>query len=86
MEGLSKLFHQAKQRGVFKGITIRGLICISHLLFVDDILIFFYYDGSKTEITKLKEIMGLFAEASGTILNDKNCYVSYMNLNIESTN
>ena len=50
-EGLSMLIKDAKRKGDLKGIRISKSFYISHLLFVDDILIF--CNGSLREAEKL---------------------------------
>lgn len=49
VEGLSQLILVAIKRGEFKGIEIAINLFITHLLFVDDILLF--CDGSWGELT-----------------------------------
>jgi hypothetical protein len=39
-EGLSNLNQNAKRSGMFKGLQIFGLDFLTHLLFVDDVIIF----------------------------------------------
>ena len=40
IEGLSRSISLAKERGVIKGVIIAGNLSLTHLLFVDDVLIF----------------------------------------------
>jgi hypothetical protein len=60
-EGLSRALKATTTNDSFKGILIGNSCYVSHLLFVDDILIF--CDGSKHMVDKLKEILDLFCTA-----------------------
>jgi len=40
MEGLSRLLTNERNQGIFKGVKILANIVLSHLLFIDDVLIF----------------------------------------------
>ena len=53
------------------------------MLFVDDILIFF--NGSVRDITKLKNTLSLFIEATYIMCNLRKSTFSYMNLDQEAT-
>ena len=67
VEGLSHFIDQAKRRGGFKGVPISNALYLSHLLFVDDILIF--YDGSRRDIDKLCDGIDLLQVATGMVIN-----------------
>jgi hypothetical protein len=58
VEGLSRALEEAKRQGEFQGIYISQNLQITHLLFVDDVLIFF--NGSRGDADKLNEILELF--------------------------
>jgi hypothetical protein len=58
VESLSHFLTEAKTTGTFRGIKISSVLHISHLLFVDDILIF--CDGSRRDTDKLCEGLTLF--------------------------
>jgi hypothetical protein len=58
---------EAKVGGRFSGIKISNGLAITHLLFVDDILIF--CDGSKRDADLLSEGLTLFKLATGMIIN-----------------
>eukprot|EP00253_Pinus_taeda_P025314 PITA_25314 len=62
-EGLSQLIQKAKREGKVKGLEVAINMFISHLLFVDDILIF--SSGNSNEIKELKNIFDLFMKAIG---------------------
>eukprot|EP00253_Pinus_taeda_P006494 PITA_06494 len=66
-EGLSQLIHKARREGKVKGIEVATNLFISHLLFVDDILIFTSIE--QIEIKELKIILELFMKATGMQIN-----------------
>ena len=66
-EGLSRALRGARADGRFTGIQIAPNLNITHLLFVDDVLIF--CSGSKGESKVLKEILDLFSKATGMEIN-----------------
>ena len=66
-EGLSQLIYAAKRRGDINGIEVDINLQITHLLFVDDILLF--SSGSRSEIGTLKQIIDLFLTTTGVIIN-----------------
>jgi hypothetical protein len=64
---LSRLIKEASKNGSFKGVNIGTTCNITHLLFVDDILIF--YEGTRRVIEKFKGILDLFCKATSMIIN-----------------
>eukprot|EP00253_Pinus_taeda_P004076 PITA_04076 len=66
-EGLSRLIHKARRAEKIKGIEVAINLFISHLLFVDDILIF--SNGSHIELKEYKSIFDLFLKATGMQIN-----------------
>lgn len=66
-EGLSHLIRSAKREGAVKGLEVAVNMFITHLLFVDDILLF--TNGSLNEIKELKNILDLFMKATGMQIN-----------------
>eukprot|EP00253_Pinus_taeda_P029580 PITA_29580 len=66
-EGLSRLIHNARRSNKIKGIEVAINLYISHLLFVDDILIF--SNGSHNELKELRDIFDLFMKATGMLIN-----------------
>lgn len=66
-EGLSQLILEAKREGLVKGLEVAVNLYISHLLFVDDILLF--TNGNLNEIKDLKNILDLFMKATGMQVN-----------------
>ena len=67
-EGLSRYLKDAVSRGGFGGIRLRGGLTITHLLFVDDILIF--CNGSRGDTECLVAGLNLFKRATGMIINE----------------
>lgn len=61
-EGLNQLLLKAKREGSIKGLEVVINLFITHLLFLDNILLFF--NGSLTEFKKIKEILELFMKAT----------------------
>eukprot|EP00253_Pinus_taeda_P010579 PITA_10579 len=68
-EGLSKLISNAKRSGLVKGLEVAVNFFISHLLFVDDILLF--TNGSQNEIKELKSILDMFLKVTGLQINSR---------------
>eukprot|EP00253_Pinus_taeda_P034952 PITA_34952 len=66
-KGLSRLIHQARRTDKIKGIEVAINLYITHLLFVDDILIF--SNGSCDELKEFKIIIDLFMKATGMQTN-----------------
>jgi hypothetical protein len=67
VEGLSRALHREKNQGLLNGVKIVGDLSISHLLFVDDILLFGL--GSVREGQVLKDILNVFSSAIGMLIN-----------------
>ena len=74
IEGLSLLIKDAKVNGRIRGIKISPQLSLTHLLFVDDVIMFGV--GSFEEWIAFKVILETFCEASGMRINlDKSCFV-----------
>ena len=67
MEGLSRLIASAKRNGDISGLKIMEHYYLTHLLFVDDILIFI--NGSVRDSTALNDILQLFCKATSMEIN-----------------
>ena len=67
IEGLSLLIEEAKRQGKIKGIKISARLSLTHLLFVDDVILFGF--GSLEEWRAFKNILDIFCEASGMSIN-----------------
>ena len=63
IEGLSRLILEAKNKGKLKGVKVRRKHFITHLLFVDNVMVF--GTDSLDEWLCYKEIINLFCKASG---------------------
>ena len=76
IEGLSLLIADAKHNGLIKGIKISNDLTITHLLFVDDVILFGM--GTFEDWIAFKVILETFCEASGMKINmDKSCFLHY---------
>jgi hypothetical protein len=78
VEGPSHLINQAKYGGGVQGIHIGGRLYLSHVLFVDDILLF--ANGSRRDIIKMKSILNIFVEGTGMIFNTLKSSISHLNI------
>lgn len=67
MEGLNRLIAAKHRRGRIKGIKITENCSLTHLLFVDDVLIFL--NGSLADTSALQSVFDLFQKATGMIIN-----------------
>ena len=77
-EELSRSLTEAKRLGSLKGIQVSHHMFITHLLFVDGILIF--SNGSQSTVIKLNLILETFSKPTGMTIKDLKSYVSFMNL------
>lgn len=68
-EGLSRFLDRTKRSGGFNGLQISQVLSISHLLFVDDILIF--CDGSRHDVGKLCQGLALYKTSSRMQINEQ---------------
>eukprot|EP00253_Pinus_taeda_P004659 PITA_04659 len=67
MEGLSRLIISATRDGTLKGLKITKECYLTHLLFVDDVLILL--DGSMRDTMTFSHILALFSQATGMQVN-----------------
>ena len=67
IEGLSRLILKAKGSGEIKGIKISPLLSITHLIFVDDIMI--VGAGSLAKWSILADCINTFSSVSGLTVN-----------------
>ena len=63
MEGFIKLIKKSCEEGDLGGVRISDMTTLSHLLFVDDVLIFL--NGSFRGSHSSKNILSLFCKATG---------------------
>ena len=66
-----------------KGIKVIGHITITHLLFVNDVLIF--SDGSKNDLIHINNILDQFSKVTCMLLNVRKSSFSDINLSVEGT-
>ncbi len=67
MEGLSRLMESAKRSGDIRGLRISELCSLTHLLFVDDVLILL--DGSVRDLRNFTKVLKLFSATTGMLPN-----------------
>ena len=67
MDGLSRLIASAKRNGDICGLKISEDCYLTHLLFVDDVMIFL--DGSTRDSRSFSNIITLFSSATGMLAN-----------------
>eukprot|EP00253_Pinus_taeda_P007705 PITA_07705 len=77
-EGLSRLISSAKSSGLVKGLEVAVNLFITHLLFVDDILLF--TNGNINEIKEIKIIIDLFLKATGLQINERKSHLIFEGL------
>jgi len=82
-EGLSRFILLAKADGSFRGIPISPVLYITHLFFVDEILLF--CDGSRQDIDKLYEGLNLLQTVAGMLVNVEKSTISCSNLSEQET-
>jgi hypothetical protein len=80
-ESLSKALDAAARAGTFQGISVSSGLKLTHLLFVDDILIFCNGKAGDAEI--LADILVLFRLAIGMIINQHKSTISTFELEEE---
>ena len=74
IEGLSLLIKDARNNGKIRGIKISSQLSLTHLLFVDDVIMF--GSGTFEEWVAFKVILDTFCAASGMCINmDKSCFL-----------
>ena len=74
IEGLSLLLEDARKHGKVKGIKISKDLSLTHLLFVDDVILFGM--GTTEEWISLKVLLDIFCEASRMLINsEKYCFL-----------
>lgn len=74
MEELSRLIHHEKQNGILSGLNIIDQCFLTHLLFIDNVIIFFY--GSVRDSTTFDKILASFFKATGMMANHTKSTIS----------
>ena len=69
VEGLSRAIYYAKGDGIYRGISFGNEISLTHVLFVDDVIM--VTDGLKQSLSYLYEMLLNFCKSSGMQINDK---------------
>ncbi|XP_019170430.1 PREDICTED: uncharacterized protein LOC109165997 [Ipomoea nil] len=76
VEGLSFLIENRMRRGMLHGVRVaRGAPPISHLLFADDC--FLFLRANSEESTHMKQVLDLYAGASGQLVNYEKSQVCF---------
>jgi hypothetical protein len=76
VECLSRKIYNASTQGAYKGIAINEQVSLTHLLFVDDILIF--CEGSIHSVDQLNSMLALLCKAIGMKINpEKSMLISW---------
>ena len=74
IEGLSLLISDAREHGLIRGIKISPSLALTHLLFVDDVILL--GSGTWLEWTDFDVILSTFCKASGMCISvDKSCFL-----------
>jgi hypothetical protein len=81
VEALNRAIVEEKSCGEFQGIAISLNLNITHLLFVDDVLIF--CNGQRSDAHKLSDILELFGKATGMKINERKSTLSTHNMELE---
>eukprot|EP00253_Pinus_taeda_P015495 PITA_15495 len=68
-DGIILWIHEAKRQGTLKGIEVAQNFWVTHLLFVDDIILF--NNGSLEDCRTLKRILDLFLKSTGLCINER---------------
>lgn len=83
MEGLSRVISSARDRHHLTGIKIVDNLFLTHLLFVDDILIFL--NGSIGDSTSLHGSILLFQQATGMLINNNKSTITMVGCSIHQS-
>jgi len=73
-EGFSRAIREAHMQGNFQGLQVANGFAITHLLLVDDVLIF--SSRSRRYSASLREILSLFSKATGIEVNSRKSSIS----------
>jgi hypothetical protein len=67
VEGINRAIHEARILNKIQGVRIGRIEQLTHLLFVDDVLLFCYC--MEVEGRQYKEILDLFCDATSMLVN-----------------
>jgi hypothetical protein len=80
-EGLSRALSEEKYSRYFKGVRVGRTLYVSHLLFVDGMLLF--CDGTQRYGKKLREIMDIYCKVTDMVINMGKYIISFMGVSEE---
>jgi len=83
MEGLSRLIASAKRDGDICGLKISEDCYLTHLLFVDDVLILL--DGSIRDSRSFSKILLLFSSATGMLANQSKSTITFSHTSVHES-
>jgi len=83
MDGLSRLIASAKRDGDLGGLKISDDCYLTHLLFVDNVIIFL--DGSIRDSRSFSKILSLFSFATGMLANHSKSSIIYTRTSIQES-
>lgn len=75
-EGLNRALSEAKNQVEFQGISISNNVWITHLLFVDDVLIFCI--GLRGDTDKRHDVLELFGRATSMHINERKSSIFHL--------
>jgi hypothetical protein len=81
VEGLSCALENEKSHGLLHGIAISLALNLTHLLFVDYVLLF--YNGQRGDAKNMKRILDLFSRAIGMQINERKYTLLVNNMEVE---
>ena len=67
-----------KNCGVFHGLSFGNGVTLTHVLFVDDIILVF--DGLEQSLLSLREVLNCSCKASGMVVNEDKSTILYAGL------
>lgn len=78
MKGLGRALLDLKNRGVFLCLSFGNGVTLTHVLFVDDIIL--VSDESEQSLLSLREVLNCFCKASGMVVNEDKSTILYTGL------
>lgn len=83
MEGLSRLIITTKRDGSLRGLKITDDCYLTHLLFMDDVLILL--DGSMRDSLDFSQILQLFSSANGMLVNQQKSTITFARTSVNES-